>query len=200
MHPPQVNVFLLQIMIPEHHWNCIRSITPTIQEMVCSCKQQELHILLPTGEVDFPLQVAVHPSATETVAAAHFEHGIHVIDAFISPSRPLAVLTRADVEVPRTLGLQPATERYFDASRWEELVPEISIMTVAEGLLTGRFDSGITALDVASEHPGAFRVEQELGSVDDPWIVYGCERASDGGVVAWPDSPASRMYRRALSR
>ncbi len=153
-----------------------------------------------TGEVDFTVQVAVHPSATETVAAAHFEHGIHVIDVFISLSRPLAVLTRADVEVPRTLGLQPATERYFDASRWEELVPEISIMTVAEGLLAGRFDSGITALDVASEHPGAFRVEQELGSVDDPWIVYGCERASDGGVVAWPDSPASRMYRRALSR
>ena len=131
---------------------------------------------------------------------AHFEHGIHVIDAFISPSCSLAVLTRADVEVPRTLGLQPATERYFDASRWEELVREISIMTVAEGLLAGRFDSGITALDVASEHPSAFRVEQELSSLDDPWIVYGRERASDGGVVAWPDSPASWMYRRALSR
>ena len=146
------------------------------------------------GEVDFTVQVAVHPSSTETEAAAHFEHGIHVIDAFISPSRPLAVFTWADVEVPRTLGLQPATKRYFDASRLEELVPEISIMTVAEGLLAGRFDSGITALDLAVKHPGIFRVDQELGSVDDPWIVYGRARASDGGIVAWPDSPASRMY------
>ncbi|MGB0553172.1 MAG: hypothetical protein ACPGQV_11460 [Alphaproteobacteria bacterium] len=152
------------------------------------------------GEFDFIMQVAVHPSATETVAAAHFEHGIYVIDAFISPCRPLAVLTRADVEMPRTLGLQPATERYVDASRWAELVPEISIATVAEGLLAGRFDSGITALDVASEHPGVFKVDQELGSVDDPWIVYGRERASDGGVVAWLDSPASRTYHQGLSR
>ena len=146
------------------------------------------------GEVDFTVQVAVHPSSTETVAAAHCEHGIHVIDAFISLSRPLAALTRADVEVPRTLGLQQATERYFDASRWEELVPEISIMTVAEGLLAGRFDSGITALDLAMEHPGIFWVDQELGSVDNPWIVYGRARAFDGGIVAWPDSPAFRMY------
>ena len=152
------------------------------------------------GEVDFIIQVAVHPPATETVAAAHFEHGIHVIDAFISPSRPLALLTRADVEVPRTLGLQPATERYVDASRWAELVLEISIMTVAEGLLAGRFDSGITALDLAMEHPGIFWVDQELGSVDNPWIVYGRARASDGSIVAWPDSPASRMYHQGLSR
>jgi TRAP-type uncharacterized transport system substrate-binding protein len=44
-----------------------------------------------TGEVDFTLQAALHPSATETVAAVHFEHDIHVIDAFVSPSRRLAV-------------------------------------------------------------------------------------------------------------
>ena len=73
-------------------------------------------------------------------------------------------------------------------------------MAVAEGLLAGRFDSGITALDLAVEHPGIFRVDKELGSVDDPWIVYGRARASDGSIVAWPDSPASRMYHQGLSR
>jgi hypothetical protein len=72
-------------------------------------------------------------------------------------------------------------------------------MTVVEGLLGGRFDSDITALDLAVEHPDTFWVDQELGSVDDPWIVYGRARVSDGGVVAWLDSSASWMYRQALS-
>ncbi len=153
-----------------------------------------------SGEVDHIVQVAVHPAAAKIVAKAHFEHDIRVIDTFISPSRPLAVLTRMEVELPKTLGLQPATEAYVDTSRWETLIPEISIATVAEGLVAGRFDSGIAALDFAAAHPGLFRVELELGSVDDPWIVYGRERASDGGVVAWLDGPASRMYCHALSR
>ena len=50
--------------------------------------------LLADGAADFVVQVAVHPAATDTVAKAHFEHGIRVIDTFISPSRPLGVLTR----------------------------------------------------------------------------------------------------------
>jgi hypothetical protein len=62
------------------------------------------------------------------------------------------VLTRADVERPRSLGLQPARERYVDASRWKELVLERSIMTVDEGLLAGCFDSDITALYLAVKH------------------------------------------------
>jgi hypothetical protein len=65
-----------------------------------------------TGEVDCTLQAALHPSATKTAAVVHFEHDIHVIDAFVFPSRRLAVLTRADAERPRSLGLQPATEQY----------------------------------------------------------------------------------------
>lgn len=155
--------------------------------------------LMAANEVDFIVQVGVHPDATDTVAKAHFEHGIHVIDAFVSPSRPLAVLTRVEVETPRTLGLQPATAAYVDTSRWETQVAEGSIMTVAEGLLAGRFDSGITALALAEEHPSRFRVETELGTVDDPWIVYGRERVSSGNVVVWPESPAARLYRAALA-
>ena len=72
-------------------------------------------------------------------------------------------------------------------------------MTVAEGLLEGRFYSGITALSVADDHPGRFRVEEELGTVDDPWIVYGRERVSSGNVVAWPEGPAARLYWAALA-
>ena len=155
--------------------------------------------MISSGEVDFIVQVAVHPDATDTVARAHFEHDIRVIDAFVSPSRPLAVLTRAEVGRPTSLGLQPATAAYLNTRRWERQVSEVSIMTVAEGLLEGRFDSWIYALSVADDHPSRFRVEVDLGTVDDPWIVYGRERVSSGNVVAWPEGPAARLHRAALA-
>ena len=156
--------------------------------------------LLADGAADFVVQVAVHPAATDTVAKAHFEHGIRVIGTFISPSLPLGVLTRADTAHPKSLGSQPATKTYLNTARWETLVPEVSIRTVAEGLLAGRFDSGVTAISFIQEHPGKFRVDEELGTVDDPWPVYGRARVSDGGVVAWLDSPAAALFRAALSR
>ena len=151
--------------------------------------------LMVAGQVQHIVQVAVHPQTTGTVAKAYFRHGIHVIDTFISPSRPLAILTRAEVAEPQTLALQPATRDYADISRWPTTIPEASIGTVAEGLLAGRYDSGLTALDLAAQHSGRFRIEVEIGTIDDPWIVYGRQRTSDGGLMAWPDSPAGRLYR-----
>lgn len=153
--------------------------------------------LMAAGEVAHVIQVAVHPETTGTVARAHFRHGIHVIDTFISSSHPLAILTRQEVASPRTLALQPATKDYADTSRWEALVPETSTATVAAGLLAGRYDSGLTWADLAEQHPGRFRVDEEIGTVDDPWIVYGRERTSGGKLLAWPDSPAARLYRRS---
>jgi len=147
------------------------------------------------GEIQHIVQAAVHPQATDCVARAHFDYGIHVIDTFISPSRELAVLTRTEVDVPQTLALQPATQGYLDTGRWPTLVPEASIMTVAAGLIAGKYDSGVTARDVADAHPGRFRVDQVIGTVDDPWIVYGRQRVCRDGAVIWPDSPAARFYR-----
>ena len=49
-------------------------------------------------------------------------------------------------------------------------------------------------LNLAETYPGRFRVELELGSIDDPWIVYGRRRACDGGLLAWRDSPAGQRY------
>lgn len=147
------------------------------------------------GEIQHIVQAAVHPQATDCVARAHLDYGIHVIDTFISPSRELAVLTRTDVDIPQTLALQPATQGYLDTGRWPTLVPEASIVTVAAGLIAGKYDSGVTARDVADAHPGRFRVDQAIGTVDDPWIVYGRQRVCRDGAVIWPDSPAARFYR-----
>lgn len=147
------------------------------------------------GRADFMVQVAVHPDCADVVSKAHFDFGIRIIDTFISPSRDLAILTRAEVARPRTLALQPATRGYADISAWPEHVPVSSIMRIAEGLLEGRYDSGLTTLEFAERHPGRFRIETLIGTVDDPWLVFGAERVSAGGLVAWPESPGSRQFR-----
>lgn len=147
------------------------------------------------GRADFMVQVAVHPDCADVVSKAHFDYGIRIIDTFISPSRELAILTRAEVAEPRTLALQPATRGYADISAWPEHMPVSSIMRIAEGLLEGRYDSGLTTLEFAERHPGRFRVDAAIGTVDDPWLVFGAERVSTGGLVAWPESPGSRQFR-----
>ncbi len=149
-------------------------------------------------DADFMVQAAVHPDCASIIAQAHFTYGIHLVDTFISPSKPLAILTRVEVEDPKSLALQPATRDYADLSPWLEHIPVGSIVRVAEGLLAGRYDSGLTSLELAEQHPGRFRVEQDLGSVDDPWLVFGRKRIAKGNLVAWPDAPieaALKAYR-----
>ena len=67
----------------------------------------------------------------------------------------------------------PATRHYVSLEDWEEHIPVNSTMHVAEGLLSGAYDSGITFLDIAEKHSTKLRVEIKIGTVDDPWIVYG---------------------------
>jgi hypothetical protein len=146
------------------------------------------------GRADFMVQVAVHPDCSKVVASAHFNHGIHIIDTFISPSKALGILTRSDVEQPKTLAIQAATTGYTNIDAWEELVHVSSIMRIAEGLLDGQYDSGLTTLELASEHPGRFRVDVEIGTVDDPWLVFGKRSVCNGELVAWPASPGAQQF------
>lgn len=146
------------------------------------------------GQIHHVIQVAVHPSVTSTVAK--YRGRAHLIDTFISPSQPMAVLTRVEVETPVTLGLQMATRDYVDTSRWSTLVPEVSTVTVAEGLLAGAYDSGLTLLRIAEQYPDRFRVDEIIGAVDDAWLVYGLEPTCQERMQAWPDSPAAALFRR----
>jgi len=147
-----------------------------------------------SGHIHYVIQVAVHPSVTSTVAK--YRGRAHLIDTFISSSQPMAVLTRVEVDTPSTLGLQMATRDYVDVSRWQTLVPEVSTVTVAEGLLAGRYDAGLTLLRIADQYPDRFRVEEVIGTVDDAWLVYGLEPTCQGEVQAWPESPAAALFRR----
>lgn len=144
------------------------------------------------GRVDYVLQVAVHPSVTSTVAK--YRGRAHLIDTFISPSQPMGILTRIEVERPSTLGLQMATRDYVDTSRWSTLVSEVSTVTVAEGLLAGQYDSGLTLLRIAAQYPDRLRVDEFIGTVNDAWLVYGLEPTCQGPVQAWPGSPAAALF------
>jgi hypothetical protein len=143
------------------------------------------------GEADYIVQVAVHPSTADIVAK--YRKQLFVIDAFVSASKDMAVVTRVDVDLPRTLALQPATRDYVNTDGLT-LIPETSTASVANGLLSGKYESGLTYSSLATENPTRFRIDEQIGTVDDPWIVYGRERLSDGQVVAWKESPAAQAF------
>lgn len=148
---------------------------------------------LARGDADHIVMCAVHPDTTGMVA----EHWriAPIVDTFIAPGVPLAVLTRRDVERPRSLGLQPATLRYVDAARWSVHVAEPTIVAVAEGLLAGRYDSGIAALSFGERHADRIRVDEIIGAPDDAWLVFGRERTCTGELLAWRESPGPRRWR-----
>ena len=159
---------------------------------------REAVALLRAGEVDFVLQCAVHPEAPQTLGANFRD--VFAIDCFISDSRPLAILTRAEVATPRSIGLvMPATESYADLGRWREKVPYAAIPLAFADLLAGRIDSALAYRDLADGYPGRLRVDEEIGSPDDVWIVYGRERAHSGGLLASRDSAFARRIGGPLS-
>ena len=146
------------------------------------------------GEYDFVVQCAVHPDTPETLGS-HFRE-MFAVDSFISRSKELAVLTRKEVENPRSLGLlSPATESYIDPQRWETLIPGASLPIIFDNLLNGAYDSALVYLEYAHQYPDRVRVEQVLGSPDDVWIVYGRERTSEGKLQASKEAPIRRLLK-----
>ena len=125
--------------------------------------------MINNGTADYMIQVAVHPECANVVATAHFEYGIHVIDTFISPSKELGIVTRKDIKTPKTLALQPATIKYINVKKWEKLVYVNSIMHIPEGLLNGKYDSGLTTLEAAEKHQDQLRVMSKSAL----WMILG---------------------------
>ena len=144
--------------------------------------------MIADGRADYMVQAAVHPDCSDLVAKAHFQYGISVVDTFISPGKQLALLSRMDISKPKRVAFQPATRHYVSLENWEERIPVNSTMHVAEGLLSGAYDSGITFLEIAEQHSTKLRVEIEIGRVDDPWIVYGKQGVSNGEIIAGPSA------------
>lgn len=98
------------------------------------------------------------------------------------------MLARREVERPRTLGLVPATAGYVDRDEWEEIVDVQSKPIVAEELLAGRYDAGLTHLEHLERHPEELRLELEIGEIDTTWVVYGTRKRFRGEVIGIPSA------------
>jgi hypothetical protein len=135
----------------------------------------------------FLVQCSAHP-LVHKVTEKYWQE-VFVVDTFIYPTKALAVLSRRDVERPRSLGIVPATEGYVDLDDWEETIPVQSKPIVAEELLRGEYDAGLTHLEHAALHPDELRVDLEIGEIDTTWLVYGTTKRFRGEVIGIP-SPA----------
>jgi hypothetical protein len=135
-------------------------------------------------ENTFLVQCSAHPKVHEVTE--HYWSEVFVVDAFIFPTKALAVLARRDVGQPKSLGLVPATAGYIDRDEWEEIVDVQSKPIVAEELLAGRYDAGLTHLEHLETHPNDLRLELEIGEIDTTWVVYGTTKRFRGEVIGIP--------------
>jgi hypothetical protein len=132
----------------------------------------------------FLIQCSAHPKVHEVTERYWKE--IFVVDTFLYPTKFLAVLTRREIERPRSLGLVPATAGYIDRDDWEEIIDVVSKPVVGEELLEGRYDSGLTHLEHLEEHPDELRLDLEIGEIDTTWVVYGTKKRFEGKVIGIP--------------
>ncbi|KMM23794.1 hypothetical protein L540_14020 [Bordetella pseudohinzii] len=119
---------------------------------------------------------------------------IFIVDSFIGRTRPMGVVTRTDVAVPRSVGYIPPTAGYFEPSDWAVQVHTLSNSDTARRLIDGEFDSGFTALDIVQQHPDRFKVLKEIGEVDVVWMVFGKTRVNSGQLIAWRDAPVRALF------
>jgi hypothetical protein len=108
---------------------------------------------------------------------------VFVIDTFLYPTKELALLVRSDRPEPRSLGIVDATRGYVDLSRFQTIVDEPSKPIVAQHLLEGAYDAGLTHAHHADEHPRALRLVECYGAVDTTWLVYGAHKRFCGEII-----------------
>ncbi|HET9164150.1 MAG TPA: hypothetical protein VFN89_12010 [Solirubrobacterales bacterium] len=134
----------------------------------------------------FLVQCSAHPKVHE-ITEKHWTE-VWVVDTFIYPTKHLVLLSRREVERPRSLGIVPATKGYVDLSRWEEVIDVVSKPVVAEELLAGRYDSGLTHMEHVEDHADELRLDLDIGEIDTTWVVYGREKRFRGEVIGIPSA------------
>jgi hypothetical protein len=139
----------------------------------------------------FLVQCSAHPKVHEITEKYWTE--VWVVDTFIYPTKHLVLLSRREVERPRSLGIVPATKGYVDLSQWEEVIDVPSKPLVAEGLLRGDYDSGLTHMEHVEEHAERLRLDLDIGEIDTTWVVYGREKRFQGEVIGIPSAELFRQ-------
>ena len=146
----------------------------------------------------FLIQCSAHPKVHEVTERYWAE--VFVVDTFIYPTKALAVLGRREVEKPRTLGLVPATSGYVDLDAWDEVIDVQSKPIVAEELLAGRYEAGLTHFEHLAAHPDELALVEEIGEIDTTWVVYGTTKRFQGEVIGIPSPDVFGASAQVLSR
>jgi len=134
----------------------------------------------------FLVQCSAHPKVHEITEKYWTE--VWVVDTFIFPTKHLVLLSRKEVERPRSLGIVPATKGYVDLSRWDEVIDVPSKPLVAAGLMRGEYDSGLTHMEHVTEHAEELRLDLDIGEIDTSWVVYGREKRFAGELIGIPSA------------
>lgn len=145
----------------------------------------------------FLIQCSAHPRVHEVTERYWKE--VFVVDTFIYPTKHLVVLTRREVERPRSLGIVPATKGYVDLSQWEEVIDVVSKPVVGKELLAGRYDSGLTHIEHFEEHEDELRLDLDIGEIDTTWVVYGTQKRFEGEVIGIPSRDVLQRPRAVSS-
>jgi hypothetical protein len=132
----------------------------------------------------FLIQCSAHPKVHEVTE--RYWREVFVVDTFIYPTKHLVLLSRREVERPRSIGIVPATKGYVDLSPWEEVIDVVSKPVVGEGLLRGDYDSGLTHMEHFEEHSDELRLDLDIGEIDTTWVVYGTRKRFAGSVIGIP--------------
>jgi hypothetical protein len=132
----------------------------------------------------FLIQCSAHPKVHEVTERYWKE--VFVVDTFIYPTKHLVVLSRREVERPRSLGIVPATKGYVDLSQWGEIIDVVSKPVVGEELLAGRYDAGLTHIEHLEGHEDELRLDLDIGEIDTTWLVYGNQKRFAGEVIGIP--------------
>lgn len=165
----------------------IRGFAP--EPLACDSPRAALHAVL-DGRADCAVICAAHPEAP--ALPAEFHKRLYIVDAFVAPGKPLALVSRAQIATPFSVGLFVATLGLADLSRWKDIVVERAgtIADVEARLAKGAYDSALVYGDFPDRVPG-YRLEERIDPPDDAWMVFGRERAytgeiTPGSTARWP--------------
>lgn len=151
------------------------------------------------GRADYLLQCAVHPAAT--VIAGTYRPRLVVVDAFISPSRPMALVRARKTESGNgRIAVLPTTQGDADLSGWCDVVREPTVAAVQMGLQARRYDAGIVFMSFALANSDEWQVLASIETACDAWVVYGREAVDQGEAVVWRDSPVAHQYWLGMKR
>lgn len=120
------------------------------------------------------------------IVTERYRERLPVVDTFIFPTQPLALLKRRDVEHPRQLALPEPTLGYINVDDWDEVIFETSKPVVAAKLLAGEYDAGLAYTFVATENPDRIELLETFGEVVTTWLLYGPRARYRGEIIAMP--------------